>query len=175
MRYSDSFQVTTPTDCEIEITRDFHAPLQLAFDAFTKPELVRQWLLGPPGWSMPVCEIDLKVGGTYRYVWRKEGVPDMGMGGVFREIEVPRRIVATEKFDEAWYPGEALNMTAFAQQRSVTKTTIRLLYQSQEARDAARWSGMEHGMAASLNRLEELVSAWSSGGTGTSPIAAADE
>jgi Activator of Hsp90 ATPase homolog 1-like protein len=78
MRYPDSFQVTTPTDCEIEITRDFHAPLQLVFEAFTKPELVRQWLLGPSDWSMPVCEIDLKVGGTYRYVWRKEGVPDMG-------------------------------------------------------------------------------------------------
>lgn len=105
MRYPDSFQLTTP-DCEIEITRDFHAPLQLVFDAFTKPELVRQWLLGPPVWSMPVCEIDLKVRGTYRYVWRKEGVPDMGMGGVFRQIEVPRRIVATEMFDEAWYPGE---------------------------------------------------------------------
>jgi uncharacterized protein YndB with AHSA1/START domain len=145
------------------------------FDAFTKPELVRQWLLGPPGWSMPVCEIDLKAGGTYRYVWRKEGVPDMGMGGVFCEIEVPSRIVATEKFDEAWYPGEALNTTAFVQQRRVTKTTIRLCYQSQEARDTARRSGMEHGMAASLNRLEELVSALSSDSTGTSPTAAADE
>jgi uncharacterized protein YndB with AHSA1/START domain len=175
MRYPDSFQVTTPTDCEIEITRDFHAPLQLVFDAFTKPELVRQWLLGPPGWSMPVCEIDLKVGGAYRYVWRKKGVPDMGMGGVFRGIEVPSRIVATEKFDEAWYPGEALNTTAFVQQRSVTKTAIRLRYQSPEARDTARRSGMEHGMAASLNQLEELVSALSSGGTGTSPTAAADE
>ena len=175
MRYPDSFQVTTPTDREIEITRDFQAPLQLVFEAFTKPDLVRQWLLGPPGWSMPVCQIDLKVGGMYRYVWRKEGVPDMGMGGVFREIEVPSRIVATEKFDEAWYPGEALNTTAFVQQRSVTKTTIRLRYQSQEARDTARRSGMEHGVAASLSRLEELVSALSSGRTVPSPTAAADE
>lgn len=170
MRYPDSFQVTTPTDCEIEIIRDFHAPRQLVFDAFTKPELVRQWLLGPPGWSMPVCEIDLKVGGRYLYVWRKQGVPDMGVGGVFREIEAPSRIVVTEKFDEAWYPGEALNTTAFEQQGSVTRTTIRVRYQSKEARDTARRSGMEHGMAASLNGLEELVS----GGMGARPVAAAE-
>lgn len=157
MHYPDSFQVTTPTDREIEITRDFQAPRQLVFDAFTKPELVRQWLLGPPGWSMPVCEIDLRVGGAYRYVWCKEGVPDMGMGGVFREIEAPGRIVASEKFDEAWYPGEALNTTLFVQQGSVTRTTIRVRYESQEARDTARRSGMEHGMAAGFNRLEEVL------------------
>lgn len=175
MRYPDSFQLTTPTNCEIEITRDFHAPIQLVFDGFTKPELVRQWLLGPPGWSMPVCEIDLKVGGTYRYVWRKEGVPDMGMGGVFCEIEVPSRIVVSEKFDEAWYPGEAWNTTTFVQERAVTKATIRLRYQSQEARDIARRSGMEHGMAASLSQFEELLSALMFGRTATIPSAAADE
>ena len=157
MTYPDSFQVTTPTDCEIEIARDFHAPRQLVFDAFTKPELVRRWLLGPPGWSMPVCEIDLKAGGAYRYVWRKEGVKDMGMGGIFREIVSPGRLVATEKFDDSWYPGGALDTTTFVQEGGIAKTRITVLYESKEARDTARRSGMEHGMAAGYNRLEELL------------------
>src|SRR5688500_17262691 len=120
MFYPESFKVTTPTDREILIARDFNAPRQLVFDAFTKPELVRRWLLGPSGWTMPVCEIDLRAGGAYRYVWRKEGVKDMGMGGVFREVVSPERIVATEKFDESWYPGEALNTTVFVEEGGIT-------------------------------------------------------
>lgn len=157
MFYPESFRVSTPSDREIEISRDFNAPRQLVFDAFTKPELVRRWLLGPEGWTMPVCEIDLKVGGRYRYVWRKEGVPDMGMGGVFREIVTPRLLVATEQFDESWYPGEALNTTIFVEQGEITKTTITVLYESQQARDIAARSGMEQGMAAGYDRLEKLL------------------
>ena len=157
MYYPESFKVTTPSDREIAIARDFDAPRQLVFDAFTKPELVRRWLLGPPGWTMPVCEIDLRVGGTYRYVWRKEGAKDMGMGGTFREVVSPERIVATEKFDDAWYPGEALVTTLFVEQGKVTRTTITVLYESKEARDVASRSGMEQGMAAGYNRLEELL------------------
>ena len=80
MFYPDSFKISTPSDFEIQVTRDFHAPRALVFDAFTKPELVRRWLLGPPGWTMPVCETDLRVSGVYRYVWRKEGVNHQGMG-----------------------------------------------------------------------------------------------
>ena len=70
MVFPDSFRMTTPSDLEIQVTRDFDAGRGLVFDAFTKPELVRRWLLGPPGWTMPLCEIDLRVGGAYRYVWR---------------------------------------------------------------------------------------------------------
>ncbi len=158
MFYPESFKVTTPSEREILIQRDFHAPRQLVFDAFTQPELVRRWLLGPPGWTMPVCEIDLRAGGAYRYVWHKEGVPDMGMGGVFQEVVAPERIVASEKFDESWYPGEALNTTLFVEDGALTKTSICVRYESQEARDVARRSGMEHGMAAGYNRLEELLS-----------------
>lgn len=161
MFYPDSFQVTTPTDCEIVITRHFHAPRQLVFDAFTKAELVRRWLLGPPGWTMPVCEIDLTVGGAYRYVWRKAGVTgvkDMGIGGIFRDIVSPERLVATEKFDDSWYPGEALNTTVFVEDGHITKTTITVLYQSKEARDIASRSGMEYGMQAGYDRLEGLLS-----------------
>jgi uncharacterized protein YndB with AHSA1/START domain len=159
MFYPDSFKVSTPTDHEIQVTRDFNAPLQLVFDAFTKPELVRRWLLGPPGWTMPLCEIDLKVGGAYRYLWRhSDDGREMGMGGVFREIVSPERLVATEKFDESWYPGEALDTTVFVEEGDITKTTITVLYESKEARDTARRSGMESGMAAGYNRLEELLS-----------------
>jgi uncharacterized protein YndB with AHSA1/START domain len=158
MIYPESFAVSTPNEREILVTRVFDAPRQLVFEAFTKPELVRKWLLGPPGWTMPVCEIDLKVGGAYRYVWEHE--PDgnqMGMGGVFREIISPRLLVATEQFDVAWYAGEALDTTIFAEEGSTTRMTITVLYESTEARDTARRSGMEHGMAASYNRIEELL------------------
>lgn len=158
MIYPESFKVSAPSDLEIEITRSFGAGRQLVFDAFTKPELVRRWLLGPPGWTMPVCEIDLTVGGAYRYVWRKVGVSDMGMGGVFREIMPPRRLVATERFDQAWYAGEAVDTTVFVEDGDVTRVTITVLYQSKEARDTASKSGMEHGMAAGYNRLEEMLS-----------------
>lgn len=157
MFYPDSFQVTTPTDLEIQVTRDFHAPRQLVFDAFTKPELVRRWLLGPEGWTMPVCEIDLRVGGEYRYVWRKAGVKDMGMGGVFREIVAPEKLVATEKFDESWYAGEAIDTTVFVEDGEITRTTITVRYESKEARDMASRSGMERGMAAGYNRLEQML------------------
>ena len=151
--------MTKPSDCEIQVTRDFNAPRQLVFGAFTKPELVRQWLLGPDGWTMPVCEIDLRVGGAYRYIWlhAAKGI-EMGMGGIFREVISPRLLVATETFDDAWYPGEALDTTIFAEESGVTKMTLTVLYQSKEARDMASKSGMELGMAAGYNRLEEILS-----------------
>ncbi len=160
MFYPESFEVSTPSDCEILITRNFAAPRQLVFDAFTKPELVRQWLLGPSGWTMPVCEIDLRVGGAYRYLWRNESTgAEMGMGGLFREIDAPRRLVATEKFDEAWYAGKAIDTTVFLDTPAGTRIELTVLYESQEARDTAKRSGMEQGMAAGYSRLEELLSA----------------
>ena len=158
MRFPDSFNVSTPSDREIQVSRDFDAPRSLVFDAFTKPELVRRWLLGPPGWTMPVCEIDLRVGGSYRYVWRSEkDGSQMGIRGVFREVTPVERVVATERFDDAWYPGEALDTTVFDERRGITRTTITIFYESQEARDTARRSGMEYGMAAGYDRLETLL------------------
>ena len=158
MRFPDSFNISTPSDREIQVSRDFDAPRSLVFDAFTKPELVRRWLLGPPGWTMPVCEIDLRIGGAYRYVWRSEkDGSQMGIRGVFREITPVERLVATERFDDAWYPGEALDTTVFEERGGITRTTITILYESQEARDTARRSGMEYGMAAGYDRLEILL------------------
>ncbi len=159
---ANTLKVTTRGDREIVMTRTFDAPRRLVFDAFTKPELVKQWLLGPDGWSMPVCEIDLKVGGRYRYVWRNDNTgTEMGMGGVFREIVVPERIVATEKFDEAWYPGEAVDTTVFVEQGGKTTVTVTVLGATAEARDAMLKSGMESGVAVSYDRLEKLVTAMS--------------
>ena len=157
MKDSGALKVTTHGDREITMTRVLNAPRKLVFDAFTKPELVRRWLLGPEGWSMPVCEIDLRVGGSYRYVWRHANGQEMGMGGVFREIVPPERIVSTEKFDQAWYPGEAVGTVTFVEQGGKTTVTQTVQYQSAEARDAVLKSPMESGVEAGYQRLEDLL------------------
>ena len=153
-----TLKLTTPLDREIAMTRVFDAPRQLVFDAHTKPDLVRQWLLGPPGWSMPVCEMDLRVGGTYRWVWRHDSNgTEMGMGGVYRDIVAPERLVTTERFDDAWYPGEALNTLVLIEQGGRTTLTQTMRYESRDARDAVIKSNMEKGVAASYDRLADLL------------------
>ncbi len=155
-----TLKVTTPSDREIEMTRVFDAPRRLVWDAYTKPDLVRQWLLGPPGWSMPVCDIDLRVGGKYRYVWRNDSDgTEMGMGGVYREIRAPERLVTTERFDQAWYPGAGVGTLVLLEQGARTTLTLTMLYESREAREAVLKTGMEQGVGASYDRLAELVAA----------------
>src|SRR5207253_6190210 len=152
-----TLQLTTRTDREIAMTRVFDAPRRLLFDAMTKPELVKRWLLGPDGWSMPVCDIDLRVGGAYRYVWRRDNSgTEMSMGGVFHEIVAPERLVATEKFDDPWYPGEAVDTTVMVEQDGKTTLTLTVRYESQEIRDAVLNSDMKRGVADSYDRLAEL-------------------
>jgi uncharacterized protein YndB with AHSA1/START domain len=159
MNYKETFKLTASGEREIVMTRVFDAPRDLVFDALTKPELVKRWLLGPPGWSMPVCEIDLKVGGAYRWVWRRDSDgTEMGMGGVYREIVRPERIVSTEKFDEAWYPGEAVGTMVLAEKGEKTTLTQTIRYESRKARDGVLESGMERGVVASYDRLEEILS-----------------
>src|SRR5256886_17295256 len=158
MKDPGTLKLTTGGDREIVMTRVFDAPRTLVFDAHTKPELVKQWLLGPPGWSMPVCEMDVRVGGTYRWVWRHDrNGTEMGMGGVYREIVQPERLVTTERFDEAWYPGEGLGTLVLVEQRGRTTVTQTMLYESREAREAVLKSGMEKGVAASYDRLADLL------------------
>ena len=164
MKDSGTLKLTTRGDREIVMTRVFDAPRSLVFEAFTKPELVKQWLLGPEGWSMPVCEIDLRVGGKYRYVWRHVKGHEMGMGGVFREIVPPERIVSTEKFDESWYPGEAVGTVVLTEQGGKTTLTQTVQYQSREAREAVLKSPMESGVAAGYDRLAELLASTMAGG-----------
>jgi uncharacterized protein YndB with AHSA1/START domain len=152
-----TLQVTTPSEREIAMTRVFDAPRPLVFDAFTKPELIQRWLGVRGGWSMVVCEVDLRVGGRYRYVWRKGDGPEMGMGGVYREVVRPERFVATEKFDDPWYAGEALDTTVMVEQGGQTTVTTTVRYQSRAVRDAVLASPMERGVAESYDRLAELL------------------
>ena len=157
MKNLGGLQITARGERELVMTRTFDAPRHLVFDAFTKPELVRRWLLGPDGWSMPVCEIDLRVGGSYRYVWRHTSGNQMGMGGVFREIVKPERIVSTEKFDEAWYPGEAVGTIVLVEQDGKTMLTQTVLYETAEALESVLKSPMEQGVAAGYNRLDGVL------------------
>jgi uncharacterized protein YndB with AHSA1/START domain len=157
MKNTGNLKVTTPSDREIAMTRVFDAPRRLVFDAHTKPELVKRWLLGPPGWTMPVCEIDLRVGGSYRYVWHGQNGSEMGMRGIYREIMPAERIVCTESFDDPWYEGEAVGTTVFVERGGKTTLTTTVLYASKEVRDAVLKSPMEQGVAASYDRLADLL------------------
>ena len=159
MKNTRSLQVTTPTEREIVLTRVFDAPRRLVFDALTRPELLERWFFGPDGWSLVVCEIDLRVGGALRYVWRGPDGAEMGMRGVYREVVPPERLVHTESFDEPWYSGEALVSTVLVEQGGTTTLTSTVRYESREARDAAIRSNMEQGVAASYDRLAALLTA----------------
>ena len=154
MKNTGTLKVTTPSDREIVLTRVFDAPRRLVFEAFTKPELLKRWF-GPRGWSLVVCEVDLKVGGTFRFVLRGPDGKEMGMRGVYREIVPPERSVHTESFDD--YPGESQVTAVFVEQAGKTTLTATVLYPSQEVRDAVIKSGMEHGAAESYDRLAELL------------------
>jgi uncharacterized protein YndB with AHSA1/START domain len=154
---ASSLKVTTPSDREIAMTRVFDAPRHLVFEAYTKPELLKRWLGVRGGWSLAVCEIDLRVGGAYRYVWRGPNGVEMGMGGVYREVAPPERIVATEKFDQSWYPGEAVGTVVMVEQGGRTTLTLTVRYQSKEARDAVLKSPMEEGMVEGFDKLAEVL------------------
>ena len=149
--------VTLPSDREIRITRQFDAPAALVFKAWTTPELVRRWW----GWDSSawlVCEIDLRVGGRWRYVTREAKGFEVGFHGDYREIEAPRRIVYTEVFEGFPDPdGAALATLVFDEQDGVTTMTITALHSCTEHRDAHLSSGMERGMQFSMNRLEDVV------------------
>ncbi|MEQ1856391.1 MAG: SRPBCC family protein [Longimicrobiales bacterium] len=149
--------VTTPSDREIRIEREFKAPRTKVFDALTRPELVRQWLLGPPGWTMPFCEIDLRPGGSLRYVWRHPDKGDMGMRGTFQEVVPSERLVHTEVFDVDWTGGETVVTTSLREHAGRTTLTLDVLYASRDARDGALRSGMETGLEAGYELLEKLL------------------
>ena len=106
---------------------------------------------------MVVCEVDLKAGGAYRYLWRHTDGKEMGMRGVYREIQPPARIVNTESFDEPWYPGEAVVRNTFEEHRGKTTLTTTILYNSRETRDSVLKSGMARGVQASYDRLADML------------------
>ncbi len=152
---SESFLVTTPSDREIVLTRVFNAPRKLVFDAWTNPKYLPHWMLGPEGWTMPVCELDLRPGGSWHFVWRHSSGNEMEMRGEYREVKPPERLVSTESWGPGW--PDTLNTLELSEHAGKTTATITLLYASKEARDAALASGMKAGMAMSYNRLEAYL------------------
>ena len=157
MKNSGTLKVTTPSDREIAMTRVFDAPRHLVFEAWTKPELVKRWLYGPDDWRLAVCEMDLRVRGATRFLWRDGDGNEMGMSGVFREVTPPDRLVFSEIWDDDWTGGEALNTIIFTEHVGKTTLTQTVLYSSGAARDGALQTGMEHGAAVSYDRLAELL------------------
>jgi uncharacterized protein YndB with AHSA1/START domain len=156
-------QVTLPSDREVKVTRSFKAPRALVYRAYTEPELIRRWMLGPPGWSMPVCEMDVRVGGRFQWRWRSDdGANEFGFTGTYRELQPPSRIVHTEGYDPGTvggdYPGEdAIVTVTFSEDSGVTTVTTLIDFGSKEARDGAVATGMTDGMEQSYQLLDRLL------------------
>ena len=154
MLNTGTLEVTTPSPREVVLTRVFDPPRHLVYEALTRPELVKRWF-GPHGWSLVVCEIDLRVGGTWRYVLEGPDGRSMGMGGEYHEIVPGERTVHTESFDD--YPGDSVVTVVLTEHEGRTTLTGTVRYESQEVRDAVIASGMEHGAAETYDRLAELL------------------
>jgi uncharacterized protein YndB with AHSA1/START domain len=162
---SGTLKVVAQGDREIVMTRVLDAPRKLVFDAFTKPELLKKWFYGMEGWTLAVCEMDLRVGGKYRWVWKKGpgassdcgDMTEMGMGGVYREIKAPDRLVMSGKFDQPWYPGEEVSTMVFTEKGGKTTVTQTVKYDSREARDAVLASGATEGVELGYGRLEKML------------------
>lgn len=147
--------VTLPTDTTIQITRELAAPRHLVYKAYTTPELVRRWWHANRG-EMTVCEIDLRVGGTWRYVMIAHGGFEVGFHGEYREIVPNERLVSTEVY-EAIPDGQAIDTLTLTEEGGRTTMTILVEHESREARDGHINSGMEDGMQDALDRLEQAA------------------
>ena len=154
MRNTGTLQVTTPSDREIVLTRVFNAPRHMVFEAFSKPELLKQWF-GPHGWSLSVCEVDFRVGGSFRFVMKGPSGRRNGHARRVLEIAPPERSVHMESFDD--FPGESQVTTVFVEKDGKTTMTATVLYDSKEVRDAVIQTGMEHGAAETYDRLAEFL------------------
>ncbi len=160
---TEKAQVTTPSDREVKVTRSFRAPRALVYRAYTEPQLVKRWLPGVPGWTMPVCEMDVRVGGSYRWRWRSdEGNQEFGFSGTFREVQPASRLVHSEAYEPGTvggsYPGEpAIVTVSFTEEAGVTTVTTLIDFGSKEARDAAVATGMTDGMEQSYQVLDSLL------------------
>lgn len=144
-----------PSDTQVRITRVVAAPRRLVWDAWTRPELVSQWMLGPEGWTMPVSENDLREGGAWRRVWRKTDGAEMAMSGMNQEVTPPSRYVSTERWGPEW--PETVNTLELEEAGGLTTVTLTIRYVSKDARDAALKTGMKDGMEQGFTRLERLL------------------
>jgi uncharacterized protein YndB with AHSA1/START domain len=156
MSNTGTLTVATPTDREIVLVRVFDAPRRMVFDALTRPELLRRWF-GARGWNLVVCEVDLRVGGAWRFVSRGPDGTELGHGGVYGVIVPPDRLVYTELFDDQSYPGESLITHVLVERDARTTLTSTLRYASREGRDIALGYPMERGVAEGYERLDELL------------------
>jgi uncharacterized protein YndB with AHSA1/START domain len=145
-----------PSDREVRLTRTFNAPRQMVWDAHTKPDLIRRWLLGPPGWTMPVCDVDLRVGGTFRYEWHGEGDKAMALSGTYRAVDEPGHIADTQIFDDNWTNGPADTDMVLTEKDGVTEMTLTIVYATQQTRDLVVSSPMMDGMEAGYARLDGI-------------------
>ena len=156
MKNTGTLKVETRGDREIVMTRIFDAPRDLVFKALTTPALLKRWF-GPHGWTLTECEVDLRVGGSWRFLSTGPGGRTMGMRGVYREIAPFERIVYTESFDEWAAQGSALITATLAERDGRTTLTVVSLAPSREVRDAVIQSGMEHGAAETYDRLADML------------------
>jgi uncharacterized protein YndB with AHSA1/START domain len=152
---SGETKFTTPSDREIVMTRVVNAPRRLVWDAWTKPEHLPHWMLGPAGWTMPVCEIDLRPGGAWHFLWRKSDGSELEMRGAYKEIAPPERLVSTESWGGDW--PETLNTLILTENDGKTTISQTVLYPSKDARDAATKTGMKDGVSESYDRLAEYL------------------
>ena len=157
----DKAQVTTPSDREVKVARSFKAPRALVYRAYTEPKLLKRWLLGPPGWTLPVCEMDVRVGGKYRWQWRSDdGTQAFGFHGTFREVQPEARLVHSEAYDPGTmggpYPGTEAIVTEDpeAARRFIERVDAAIVMHNTSTQFA---DGGEFGMGAeigiSTNRL----------------------
>ena len=150
--------VTTPSDTEIQVVREFNAPRELVFRAWTEPDLVKRWMSGYPGWEVTKSEGDPRPGGKYRLEWSGPDGAFMAMTVTYREFVPPERLVTLEVFDEAWHPGEAVTTLVFTEEEpGVTTATMTVVYESKEARDIAVATGMTDGMAYTYEALDAFL------------------
>jgi uncharacterized protein YndB with AHSA1/START domain len=155
MSEAGTLTVTTPTEREIVLTRTFAARRRLVFDALSKPELLVRWF-GARGWNLVVCELDLRVGGVWRFVSRGPDGTQMGHGGVYRVVRPHDRLVYTELFDNQSYPGESLVTHELVEDAGRTTLTSTVLYASREGRDTVLRYPMARGVGESYDRLATL-------------------
>ena len=162
MMFFERADVSLPSDTMVQVRRSFRAPRPLVWRAHTEPVLVRRWMLGPPGWTMPVCEMDVRVGGKYVWRWRSDADgKEFGFHGEFREVAAPAKLVHTEFYDPGDVGGDmgegALISLALIEEAGVTTLTSVMDFFTKEARDAAVSTGMTDGMEMSYARLAEVL------------------
>jgi uncharacterized protein YndB with AHSA1/START domain len=149
-------RVTTPSSREIVLARDFAAPRPLVYAAWTRPELLRRWF-GARGWHLVHCEVDLRVGGAWRFVSQGPGGAQLAHGGVYQVVTAPERLVYTELYEDQSYPGETLIGHEFAEHNGTTTVTSTVRYATPEGRDRVLQYPMRRGVAEGYDRLAALL------------------